>query len=65
MNVDELQLFAERVRAACVEAAIRGYEDAAVSGLCYEGAVEASVGAIRMVDLDALLADAGEGAGRR
>jgi formiminotetrahydrofolate cyclodeaminase len=43
----------EAVRRACVEAALAGYEDAAISGLCHEGAWEAAVSAIRGLDLDA------------
>jgi hypothetical protein len=46
---------AEVVRRACVDAARRGYEDAAVSGLCHEGAVEASMDASRMLDIDSPL----------
>lgn len=45
---------AEAVREACIRAAIDGYERASISGLCGEGAFEAAVSAIRMVDLDAL-----------
>ena len=44
----------EAVRAACLEAAITGYEDAASGGLCHEGAWEAAVSAIRALDLEAL-----------
>jgi hypothetical protein len=50
----ELRL-AERVREACLEAALGGYENASISGLCREGAWEAAISAIRMVDLDELL----------
>lgn len=39
------------MRAACVRAARRGYEDAAISGLCHEGAWEAAVSAIQMLDV--------------
>lgn len=46
---------AEDVRRACIEAALEGYERAAMSGLCHEGAWEAAISAIRMVDLEALL----------
>jgi hypothetical protein len=46
---------AERVRQACVEAALAGYERAEISGLCREGAFEAAISAIRMVDLSALV----------
>ncbi|MDX1527473.1 MAG: acetyltransferase [Gammaproteobacteria bacterium] len=45
---------AEAVRAACIEAAVTGYDSAAMSGLCAEGAFEAAVSAIRMLDLKAL-----------
>ena len=48
---------AEAVRAACVEAAKSGYEDASISGLCGEGALEAALDAIRMLDLDKVLRD--------
>ncbi|MEJ2433626.1 MAG: hypothetical protein P8Y53_10870 [Pseudolabrys sp.] len=46
---------AEAVREACVRQAQQGFEQAAISGLCHEGAVEAAVGAIRMLDLEAVL----------
>jgi hypothetical protein len=51
---------AEAVREACVRAAIEGYDNAAISGLCHEGAVEASVSAIRMVDLKRVVEALGE-----
>jgi len=51
----ELEL-AENVRRACVAAAIDGYERAAISGLCREGSWEAAISAMRMVDLEAVLA---------
>jgi hypothetical protein len=44
----------ELVREACVEAAVRGYEDASFRGLCHDGAWEAAVSAIRSLDLDGL-----------
>lgn len=47
---DPLHL-AERVRDACIDAALAGYEDAAMSGLCHEGAWEAAISAIRRLDL--------------
>lgn len=43
------------VQAACIEAALAGYERAAISGLCHEGAWEAAISAIRMLDLPAVL----------
>jgi hypothetical protein len=49
-----LQL-AEAVRRACITAAREGYQGAAISGLCGEGAQEAALGAIEMVDLEKLI----------
>ena len=51
---------AGRIRAACIRAALEGHESAAISGLCQEGAWEAAVDAIRMLDLEALLAEEGD-----
>jgi hypothetical protein len=53
-EADDRKRLAERVRMACVEAALEGYEDAAQSGLCHEGAFEAAVSAIRKLDVGAL-----------
>ncbi|WP_204353740.1 hypothetical protein [Salinisphaera orenii] len=47
---------AKRVRAACIQAARYGYEDAAMAGLCGEGALEAVIGTIEKLDVEALLA---------
>lgn len=46
---------AERIREACIAAALAAYEDAAVRGLCHEGAWEAAVGAMRALDLTAVV----------
>lgn len=46
---------AEAVRAACIEAALEGYERAQIAGLCQAGAWEAAVDAIRLLDLSPLL----------
>lgn len=59
---DHEREIAERVRDACARAARDGYHDAAVAGLCHEGAAEAAVGAIRMLDLAALVAPSGAAA---
>jgi hypothetical protein len=56
MTADDRQRLAEAVRAACLKAAKEGYEQAAASGLCHEGAVEASLGAVSMLDLKGLVA---------
>lgn len=53
-RAEERQL-AERVRSACLQAARRAYADAAISGLCEEGALEAALGGIEMLDIDTLL----------
>ena len=42
---------AEAVRIACLDAALRAYEDAGISGLCHEGRWEIAVQAIRTLDL--------------
>jgi hypothetical protein len=52
---DALQI-AEAVRAACLSAALDGYEDASMRGLCHEGAWESAIGAIRSLDLHRILA---------
>jgi hypothetical protein len=55
MSGVESRLLAERVRAACVRAALDAYEDAGVSGLCAEGRWEYAVGRLRQLDLEPLL----------
>lgn len=60
-ETDDLEL-AEQVREACVRAALEGYEDAAIAGLCDEGAQEAAISAIRRLDLHVVLGASG-GAG--
>jgi hypothetical protein len=51
---------AERVRAALVGEALAAYEDAAVQGLCCEGAWEVAVAAMRALDLRPAIAAATE-----
>ncbi|MES1942083.1 acetyltransferase [Salinisphaera sp. T5B8] len=46
---------AERIRAACIEAALAGYEEAAIAGLCGEGALEMAISAIRRLDMAEIL----------
>jgi hypothetical protein len=50
MNADDLSL-AERVRNLLIRTALAAYEDAAMQGLCCEGAWEAAMSALRRVDL--------------
>ena len=49
---------AEAVRTACLDAALRAYEDAGISGLCHEGRWEYAVQAIQGIDLAALVKQA-------
>lgn len=53
--VDVQRELAEKVRDACVKAAVSGFEQARMDGLCAEGAVETAVSAIQNLDLDDLL----------
>ena len=50
------QQIAEAVREACLKAARDGYENAGISGLCEEGRWECALGAIRSLDLAAVIA---------
>ena len=50
----QLQM-AEVVRQACIDAALRAYEEAGLSGLCQEGRWEYAVDAMRGVDLRPLV----------
>ena len=52
---EKLQELAHTVRHACIEAALEGYESARISGLCHEGAWEAAVSAMRVLDLERVL----------
>lgn len=56
VNIDSMRL-AERVRAALVQSALDAYEDAALRGLCCEGAWEAAVSAMRRQNLSAVLTE--------
>jgi len=55
---------AETVRTACLDTVMYGYEEARMSGLCREGAWEAAVGALRMLDMDRLLSSSRPAADR-
>jgi len=46
---------AKRIRDACLEAVLQAYEDAGMQGLCAEGRWEASICALRTVELAPLL----------
>lgn len=49
---DKTKALAEKIREICIKAAKDGFIDASISGLCTEGAIEAAIGAIQMVDLE-------------
>jgi hypothetical protein len=51
---DQLRV-AEAIRDACIKAALEGYEDASMRGLCHEGAWERAIDAMRALDLKSLL----------
>jgi len=55
----EERRIAEMAREACIRAALAGYENAAMSGLCHEGAWEAAISAIRMLDLENIIKEKG------
>lgn len=42
---------AARVREECIDTAVSAYEDASIRGLCGEGAFEAAISAIRMLNV--------------
>jgi hypothetical protein len=48
---DERQQLAEKVRQACLQAALDAYEQAGFSGLCEEGRLEVALDAIRQLDV--------------
>ena len=52
---DESLVMAEQVRRALVQSALAAYEDAAMQGLCCEGAWEAALSAMRRLHLAPLL----------
>lgn len=54
ISSDEREL-AREVRDACVKAAREGFQDASMSGLCAEGAMEAAVSAIEKLNLETLI----------
>ncbi|MGB5200996.1 MAG: acetyltransferase [Sedimenticolaceae bacterium] len=49
---------ADSVRDPCIEAAIRVYEDAGISGLCAEGRWELAIQAMRDLDTGSIVASA-------
>lgn len=50
---------AELIREKCIEAAREGFRDASMSGLCAEGAVEAAISAMQILNLEKILDKSG------
>lgn len=46
---------AHLIKESCIKAAKEGFMDASIQGLCTEGAIEAAVSAIQLLDLKKLL----------
>lgn len=64
-HADLLRL-AESIKQTCIRTALEGYELAAMQGLCHEGAWEAGISAMQMIDIDALIKeDAGARTSKR
>lgn len=65
---EQRRALAEAVREACIQAALDGYEDASISGLCGEGALEVAISTIRRLELGPLIdraaAETGESGAR-
>ncbi|MEX0624888.1 hypothetical protein [Saccharospirillum sp.] len=57
MTEQQARQWAEATRAACKEAAQTAFEEASMLGLCQEGAIEAALSAIEMIDVDAARAE--------
>jgi hypothetical protein len=51
----EQRQLVEAIRMACIRAAIAGYEDASLSGLCHEGAWERAIDAMHELNLEAVI----------
>lgn len=54
---NEMMRLAEKVRAACLHAALEAYDRARMDGLCDEGALEVALDTIRSLDLTQLVRD--------
>lgn len=55
MTFEQGLTFAEQIRKACIAATREGYQSAAMSGLCHEGATEAAISAVQLLDLKQLV----------
>ncbi len=55
MSDEHDRQLADAVREACIRAWREGYEEAGMSGLCAEGALEAALSAVQRLDIDAVV----------
>lgn len=56
-----MKQIAEEVRNACITAMQEGFQDASMSGLCTDGAVEAAIGAVQLLNLEKIVRKALKG----
>lgn len=54
-NRNEMTQLAKEVQRACIRAMKEGFQDASMSGLCMDGAVEAAVGAVQSLNLEEII----------
>lgn len=54
-NCSDTLAIAKAVQNACIKEAKDGFRDASIRGLCSEGAMEAAISAIQMVDVDKIV----------
>lgn len=59
MNKNAEFEIARKVRDACIKAAKEGFREAAMSGLCMDGAAEAAIGAMQSLDLGNIIQKSG------
>jgi len=57
LKTEELEALSEKIRSACIQASREGYQDASLSGLCREGAMEAAVGAMQSLNIEKIISD--------
>lgn len=50
----QLQI-AQKVKEACIQAAKEGFQDASMSGLCAEGAMEAAISAMQRINIEKII----------
>ena len=55
MSSSQQYELARKVRDECIQAALSAYESASMSGLCGEGAFEAAISAMRMMDVEKMV----------